>query len=111
MGGRVATRALALFLGVVPAGCLHLGDDWPDCAGDEHVAGGSCVPNVFEQASLPNIDATEVELDANGLGYVRSTLLVGLRDPTTTREAAAAFFASLSGELTGWIPFIGFYRV
>lgn len=104
--------AAPLVLGLLGAaaggGCVA---DGPDCADGEHAVGEACVPDVFDQAEMPNTDGALVDVDGNGRLYVRETLLVGLRDPATTREQAAALVAARSGELTGWIPFVGLYRV
>lgn len=82
----------------------------PTCDATEHVVGTTCVPGVFDHASLPRIDARDVVKAADGSRFVRARLLVLMKDASIDESAVRALVAGAGGEVIGSVPFVGLYE-
>src|SRR5688572_28101184 len=82
----------------------------PTCSAGESVVGTACVRAGFLESDLAPTAAGLLAVEG-GVFYTRETLIIMLRDPLTSRQAAADLFARHGGRVVGAAPFIGFYQV
>ncbi len=79
------------------------------CNPGEHAVAGTCVDDRFEDVVLPAPALTrDVAVGSDGVAFVRQTLLVLLKDPTTPRATVATLVESSGGTIVGEIPLAGF---
>ena len=83
----------------------------PSCDATEHVVGTACVPNAFDDASMPKTNATDVVKAADGTRYVRERLLLLMNDPIPDDASVRALASANGGEVEGSAPFAGLWAV
>jgi hypothetical protein len=113
--GRKGWRWLAASLGglvVAGGGCSKKSEQppGPTCSAGERVVGTACVRAGFFESDLAPTAAGLLAVEA-GVFYTRETLIIMLRDPLTSRQAAGELFSRHGGRVVGAAPFIGFYQV